>query len=198
MIRSSERTRRRAFAALCLGLTVSLAGCRHRIVLPPLPAVQTPVDLIESPQPANAPLLEAHPSSLPPVPAATAAPKPPRGRRRSRTIAPTSTPSAAPEPEATPPAAPAPEPPPAESAVGALTAGGEATPQTRQEAADLLASIDKRLNALPAQLTDAQKTQIAQVKNFSRDAQAALKSGDADGAKTLATKAKLILDDLEQ
>jgi len=36
------------------------------------------------------------------------------------------------------------------------------------------------------------------VRNFRKDAQEALKSGDAEGAKTLATKAKLLLDDLEK
>ena len=85
-----------------------------------------------------------------------------------------------------------------ETAIGALTAGGEASPQTKQEAADLIASIEKRLNALPAQQTDEQKAQVSKVKNFLKDSQDALKSGDAEGAKTLATKAKLLLDDLEK
>ena len=46
--------------------------------------------------------------------------------------------------------------------------------------------------------TDEQKAQVSKVKNFLKDAQDALKSGDAEGAKTLATKAKLLLDDLEK
>jgi ribosomal protein S20 len=90
------------------------------------------------------------------------------------------------------------DPSPEVTAIGALTAGGQASPQTKQEAADLIASIEKRLNAWPAQTTDDQKAQISKVRNFLRDAQAALKSGDAEGAKTLATKAKLLLDDLEK
>ena len=90
------------------------------------------------------------------------------------------------------------EPSPEVTAIGALTAGGEENPQTKQEASDLIASIEKRLNALPTQTTDNQKAQISKVRNFWRDAQEALKSGDAEGAKTLATKAKLLLDDLEK
>ena len=79
-----------------------------------------------------------------------------------------------------------------------MTAGGETNPQTRQEAEDLIASVEKRLNALPAQKVEEQKAQVSKVRNFWKDAQEALKSGDAEGAKTLATKAKLLLDDLEK
>ena len=81
---------------------------------------------------------------------------------------------------------------------GALTAGGEASPQTKQEAAELIASSEKRLNALSPQKAEEEKAQVSKVKNFLKDAQDALKSGDAEGAKTLATKAKLLLDDLEK
>jgi len=60
----------------------------------------------------------------------------------------------------------------------------------------MIAANEKRLNALPIQVSDEQKAQISKVKNFQRQAQEALNSGDAEGAKTLATKAKLLLDDL--
>ena len=92
----------------------------------------------------------------------------------------------------------APPPSPEETAIGALTAGGEANPQTKQEAADLITSSEKRLNSLPPQKAEDEKAQVSKVKNFLKDAQEALKTGDAEGAKTLATKAKLLLDDLEK
>ncbi len=38
---------------------------------------------------------------------------------------------------------------------------------------------------------------MSNVRNFQKQAQQALKTGDAEGAKTLATKGKLLLDDLE-
>jgi ribosomal protein S20 len=60
----------------------------------------------------------------------------------------------------------------------------------------MIAANEKRLNGLPAQIAEEQKAQISKVRNFQRQAQAALSSGDAEGAKTLATKAKLLLDDL--
>jgi len=107
-------------------------------------------------------------------------------------------PKTAPAPEPVQVASAAPEPSPEETAIGALTAGGEANPQTKQEAADLITSSEKRLNALPAQKAEDEKAQVNKVKNFLKDAQEALKSGDAEGAKTLATKAKLLLDDIEK
>jgi ribosomal protein S20 len=87
---------------------------------------------------------------------------------------------------------------PEQTAIGALSSGGESSPRAQQEAADLIASIDKRLNALSAQKAEAEKAEISKVRNFQRQAQEALTSGDAEGAKTLATKAKLLLDDLEK
>jgi ribosomal protein S20 len=186
------RVRRLMSAALGLGLLCGLSGCRHRTQIAPLPVIKTPVDLVDNPEAENLPLLEASPEKLPPEPTAAAAAKPKRERRKK--VVAVVTPPPAPPVQQIASVDPSPE----VTAIGALTAGGQANPQTKQEAADLIASIEKRLNALPAQTTDDQKAQISKVRNFWRDAQAALKSGDAEGAKTLATKAKLLLDDLEK
>ena len=51
---------------------------------------------------------------------------------------------------------------------------------------------------LPVKKAEEEKAQVSKVKNFLKDAQEALKTGDAEGAKTLATKAKLLMDDLEK
>jgi ribosomal protein S20 len=178
-----------ASVTLCFGLTVGLGGCRHRTQIATLPAVLTPVALEEIPEPENLPMVEAQPAKLPPVPAVTSAGKLKRERRRPA-------PKAAPvqEPVQVASAAPAPE----ETAIGALTAGGEASPQIKQEATELITASEKRLNALPAQKAEDEKAQVSKVKNFLKDAQEALNTGDAEGAKTLATKAKLLLDDLEK
>ena len=54
----------------------------------------------------------------------------------------------------------------------------------------MIASNEKRLSALPARCApDQKRSQISKIRNFQRQAQEALKSGDAEGAKTLATKA---------
>ena len=62
----------------------------------------------------------------------------------------------------------------------------------------MIAANEKRLNALSAQIVEEQKAQISKVKTFQRQAQEASRSGDVEGAKTLATKAKLLLDDLSK
>ena len=180
-----------ASVTLCLGLTVGLGGCRHRTQIATLPAVLTPVALEEIPEPENLPMVEAQPAKLPPVPAVASAGKPKRERKRPA-------PKAAPVQEPVQVASAAPAPSPEETAIGALTAGGEENPQTKQEAAELITSSEKRLIALPSQKAEDQKAQVSKVKNFLKDAQEALNTGDAEGAKTLATKAKLLLDDLEK
>jgi ribosomal protein S20 len=147
----------------------------------------SPVALEKIPEPDDPPMVEAPQINLPPVPVATNA-KPKRERKKPAPKPVT------PEPVQVASAAP----PPEETAIGALTAGGEASPQTKQDATDLIASSEKRLNALSAQKAEEEKAQVSKVKNFLKDAQEALKSGDAEGAKTLATKAKLLLDDLEK
>jgi hypothetical protein len=177
---------------LFCGMTFGLSGCRHRMQLPTLPPIQEPVALVEIPPPADPPMLETQPVDTLPTPIAAAAAK--LKRERKKVVA-----KAAPAPQIAPPAPPpVAGPAPEVNAVGALTAGEEANPQTKQDAADLVASLEKRLNSLPAQTTEEQKAQISKARNFWRDAQAALKSGDSEGAMTLATKAKLLLDDLEK
>jgi ribosomal protein S20 len=175
---------------LCFGLTLGLGGCRHKTQLAPLPPVMSPVALEQIPEPDNLPMVEVPQIKLGPVPVASNA-KPKRERKKPL-------PKVMPAPEPAQVASAPPPPTPEETAIGALTAGGEANPQTKQEAADLIASSEKRVNALPAQKSEEEKSQVSKVKNFLKDAEDALKSGDAEGAKTPATKAKLLLDDLEK
>jgi len=178
-------------ACLPCALSLGLSGCHHKPVVPPLPAITQPVALETPPSPAKPPMVEAQPAKMPPVPVAAAG-----GKVRTRHKNTKTTPSAA----ATPPAqvASVEAPSPEQTAIGALSTGGDASPQAQKEAGDLIASIDKRLNALSAQKAESDKAQISKIRNFQRQAQEALSSGDAEGAKTLATKAKLLLDDIEK
>lgn len=188
---------RRLFAralgcVLFCGMTLGLSGCRHKPQVTPLPAIQKPIDLVEIPPHEDLPLLEAPPIDMLPTPRAAAASRPRERRRVAAKV---------PPPVVAPAAVPAPtvgEASAETTSIGALTAGGEANPQTKQDATDLIASIEKQLNALPAQILEERKTQVSQIRNFWRDAQEALKSGDAEGARTLATKAKLLLDDMQK
>ncbi len=178
-------TRRLMAAMVCAGLMCGLSGCIHlhkRPKVPVLPPVLTPIELETLPPPENPPMVDMPVVELPPIPVAAAAASPRRERRR---IAPTKPAAATPE-EATP------EPMTDTAAIGELTAGGAANPQAQQEAADLIASIEKRLNAMSAQTVRTAAGADQRVRNFWRQAQEALNSGDTEGAKTLATKAKLL------
>lgn len=187
-----SRLSRALVCTLLCGLTVGLSGCQHKPRITPLPPIQTPVELLDTPESTDMPMLEAPPAQLPPTPIAAAAARIPRERRRRNATPPATIPAVVPTQPVT-------VDKPADTAgIGSLTVGGEASPQSRQTAVDLIASIERRLNAVPAQTSEDKKAQISQIRNFWRDAQDALRSGDADGAKTLATKAKLLLDDMEK
>ena len=184
--------RTRAGVALCFGLTVGLGGCRHKAQVVILPGLLTPMALEEIPEPEDLPMVDVEQTNLPPVPAVASVGNLKREKKKPA-------PKTGPVPEPTQIASVTPpEPSAEETAIGALTPGGEMNPQTKQEAADLITSSEKRLNALPTQKAEEEKAQVSKVKNFLKDAQDALKTGDAEGAKTLATKAKLLLDDLEK
>jgi molybdopterin converting factor small subunit len=117
-----------------------------------------------------------------------AEPKPKKKKKKPVVVAPV---PSVPEAESnTPP------PVPPASVVGALTAGGDAEPAEQQKASESISEVEKRLAGLSAATLETQKDGVARVRNFLRQANDALKNGDADGALTLATKAKLLLDDL--
>ncbi|MEO8735439.1 MAG: hypothetical protein ABI380_02760 [Edaphobacter sp.] len=183
-------TRRLMAAVVCVGLTCGLSGCMHihkQAKLPVLPPVLTPIELETLPSSPELPMVPPLVVNLPPVPIAAAAATPRRERRR---LAPKT--AVAPAEESTP------QPMTDEAAIGDLTAGGAANPQAQQEAAELIRSIEKRLNGLTAPTQRKKRSQLNRVRNFWRQAQEALSSGDIEGAKTLATKAKLLLDDLDK
>jgi hypothetical protein len=87
---------------------------------------------------------------------------------------------------------------PADLAIGSLSSGLDATPQIQQQARDLIAAIHKRIAALSAATAGSQKQEVRQVRRFLDQAQQALSTGDTEGAKNLATKAGLLMDDLEK
>ncbi len=186
--------RRLATTVVCGVLTFGLSGCQKKPKAVVLPQSQAPVVLAPPPASVSDVMVEAPQIVVPPAPTAAAASKPKRERKK--------------------PTAPKPVPPPVlsppvqvasagdivgeGSAIGALTAGGDDSSQTRQDAADLIASNEKRLSALAPETLKEKKSQINKIRNFQRQAQVALDSGDAEGAKTLATKARLLISDLDR
>ena len=177
-------------AALLLVLAMGLAGCHRKTLRQVLPqGVLAPVDL-ETPD-ASDPAPEIATLPPPEFGLPSPAPPPPRPVARRR--------PAAPKEESRPPVQIASEVSPAALAIEkSLSTGGEAAPQSQQQARDLIVSIQKRIAALPPKTADSQKKQIRQVNNFLDQALKALKAGDAEGANNLATKAKLLMDDLEK
>ena len=159
-----------------------LGGCHRRVLRPVLPLGSlAPIELEAAIDPDSLPLIEtAPPPELGPLP-----PLPP----------------AKPVPKTKPPAREEVQPPVQAAAaldIGVLSIGGDAAPQSQQTARDLIVAIAKRIAALPSKIADARKEQVRQVRHFLDQAQQALNSGDAEGAMNLATKAKLLMDDLEK
>lgn len=173
----------------CAGCVCVLTGCRHKVTVPPLPQILVPVELVSIPEPPL-PMIDPPDIQMPSMPIASAAAHPRRERKRPvmKAVVPTQTP-------ATESDAPAQE---EGASIGALSTGGDSSPRSQQEAADMIASNERRLNGLSSQLQESEKAQISKVRNFQKQAQDALSSGDVEGAKTLATKAKLLLDDMEK
>jgi ribosomal protein S20 len=139
-------------------------------------------------------MVEVPQIKLPPVPVASSASKIKRQRRKTPQVATTPVPTTTPQPTADTPATPSAE----VAKIGALSSGGDTSPRAQQEAAGLIATNEKRISGLSTQKVEAEKAQLSTVRNFQRQAQEALNSGDTEGAKTLATKAKLLLDDIDK
>ncbi len=83
------------------------------------------------------------------------------------------------------------------SPIGQLTTGDSALGErTKHETADLIGETQQGLSGIKRSLSTEEKVTAAQIRTFLKQAQQALDNGDTDGAHTLATKAKLLLDEL--
>jgi len=177
-----------------------LAGCAHKnqqaqvqqpalappIVDNPPPAPPKPTDLpppvLTAPKPTATASTAAQPPPAPP-------PKPKHKKKASKPEEPAQEPANATE-QATNGAAPA------ESAIGQLSTGDPA--DVRTDTANSIAAIEKTLKEISGKLSDQEKKTAAQIEEFLTEAKKALTSGDADGAQTLAAKAKVLLGELTQ
>ncbi len=201
---SARQVQRLRSVGALLVLCAALTACRHKQQVVQLPVVtpSAPISLEKAPEPASPVLLPTVP--LQPAPVAEVAVKAKKPKKRpahknavvgvapgakgagpaGAGAAPTQVASAGPVPEA--------------SVIGALTSGGDDGTGKRQRAMDLIGVVQKRLAGLKPELVQKQKEQVDRARYFERDAETALKAGDTEGAMTLATKAKVLLDDLEQ
>ncbi len=178
-----------AWSLCCL----AMMGCRHELVVPSLPAaMQTPGAFIVVPPLPSPPSMEA---ALPQVlldetPVAVSEMKP---RRRIRRVSPGSLSvpviETVPDESSTAPSA--------NDALGDLSPGGDSA-VTQTQAANGITSVARRLNNLSADIQKRMPREVAQVRQFLKQASGALRMGDAEGAKNLATKAGLLLDDMQK
>jgi hypothetical protein len=88
----------------------------------------------------------------------------------------------------------APAPSPEVNAIGQLSSGDPVNYQQQTEQA--IASIERGLNSINRPLSDSDQKTADQIREFLKQARAALASGDVDGAHTLAAKAQVLLAEL--
>jgi len=89
---------------------------------------------------------------------------------------------------------PAQPPNPEVSALGQLSSGDPAN--SRQQTGDSIAAIERQLNGINRTLSDSEQKTADHIREFLKQARAALVSGDVEGAHTLAAKAQLLLTEL--
>jgi outer membrane biosynthesis protein TonB len=87
--------------------------------------------------------------------------------------------------------------PTAVSPIGQLSSGdtGSGT-QKRRETSDLITNTEQGLNGIKRTLTDQEQVTATQIRTLLKQAKQALTVDDVDGASTLATKAKVLLEEL--
>lgn len=174
--------------ALCL-LPLFLTGCFHKAQQAQVVPLAPPI--VDTPPPKP----EPSPADLPP-PVVT----PPNQPTEA---------AASTQPQPQPPKpSPAHKKPPARntqlamngsagvSAIGQLSSGDPA--DLRQQTENSLAATEHGLNSITRQLSGQEKKTAEQIREFLKQARAALASGDADGASTLAAKAKVLLGELSK
>ncbi len=180
----------RGGSLLMLVVCLGAAGCRHKAAPPviPPPAV-APVPLASVP--TQTAQLPTEPAQTAPIATVTLPPKPAKKAKKKAVPAP-----AAPAQMASAVTPPPPPAPASVSLLGSLAASGDQSAENRQKAVDVLTANEKAMASLPNDTKRKNRDQIVRIKNFQQDAQKALSGGDTEGAITLATKAKVLLDEL--
>jgi outer membrane biosynthesis protein TonB len=82
------------------------------------------------------------------------------------------------------------------SAIGQLSSGDPSDLQ--QQTINSIAATEQGLSGITRQFNDQEQKTAAQIREFLKQARAALNSGDVDGAHTLAAKARVLLGELSR
>lgn len=171
-------------------LPLLLTGCPHKTQVaqnPPLaPAIEDTPPPKPQPVPNNLPPPEITVPVQPEQPVPTPAPPPPPPKKAPKhkkqpSTANTDTQQAS-------------NTHPQVEAIGNLSSGDP--PDLRQQTDSSIATTERGLNGLNRTMSDQDAKTATQIREFLKQARAALSSGDVDGAHTLAIKAKVLLDEL--
>jgi len=166
-----------------LMLPLLLTACEHkqqRAQLPPL----APPDVANIPPPPNAP---PPPNETIPTQPTQQAPTPPKPteqpvKKKKKTQPPADTTQQAANPS------------PEVSAIGQLSSGDPV--ELRRQTVDSIASVEVGLQRINRTLDDSEQKTADHIREFIKEAKAALASGDVDGAHTLTDKARVLLNEL--
>ena len=85
-------------------------------------------------------------------------------------------------------------PNPEVSAIGQLSSGDPA--EVRRQTVNSIASIEQGLQKIDPKFNDSEQKTADHIRDFIKQAKAALSTGDVDGAHTLADKARVLLNKL--
>src|ERR1700730_17974696 len=206
--------------SLCVLLAILCTGCSHKTPVTPqqaqAPPLQTGKGTLEPPKTTQQAEKTDTPLASPlPPPSTQSVPLPPptpKKVRKPKKPKPADTPqvtpsgpaasqnsqasAGSPTAQATPPAQ-LQAAPTSNSAIGQLTTGDSASGErTKHETADLIGATQQGLIRIKRSLSNEEKATAGQIHNYLKQAQQALENGDADGAHLLATKAKVLLDEL--
>ncbi len=185
--------------SVALLLPLLLCACGHKADVAKVQPLAPP---IEDPPPPKldtsaAPIPAAKVDfPVPPPPKVVVKPQEPPKKPKSKKPA-AKSPAIAPSNSSTQTSQVANDAPPAEvSAIGTLTTN---EPDANQkEASDAIADDEKRLGSITRKLDDTEEKTSSQIREYLKQAHTALSSHDAFAAKTLAMKAKVLLDELSQ
>lgn len=179
-------------------LPLALCACAHKPNLTQVQPLAPPIEDAPPPKPVSLaanlqPPVITEPKqtvSLSPQPKPETPKTPPRHpKKTAKTSAGT-----APNAVAAPPQVAANEP--EVPAIGHLSSG-EADGEKKQ-VSDSINEVDRGLGGITRKLNDSEEKISIQIREYLKQARAALSSSDVDGARTLAVKAKVLLTELTQ
>jgi outer membrane biosynthesis protein TonB len=190
-----------------LALLCVITGCRQKPEAMPPPAAEAPI-LPLSTLANSAPLPQLPepdaPKVNPPEPDVAQQPPPPPPKTLHHKAKPAdSAPTQAQTTKDTPAQTPATDQPasadepPEMSPIGQLSStSGSSSVQTRHDIQDEITATESGLNGIKRTLTADEQTTATQIRTFLAKAKQALEQDDLDGAHTLLTKAKVLLEEL--